>query len=117
MSVINKVLITGVIGDNPRITYLQQEEIVVNFILKNSYAKKNKDESLQTVVQFFNCSAYSRFINNLAKLVVPGNKVLVVGSLKQGSYKDKDGNYKNSVSITADSITVFGNKERNEEYE
>lgn len=117
MSAVNTVLITGTIGDNPKISYFANNDFVVNFSLKNSYIKKGKDGSMKLMTQFFSCSAFSSITKQLEKLVMPGNKVLIAGALRQSSYKDKDGEFKSSVQISVDTITVFGTREKENEYE
>lgn len=51
---------------------------------------------------FFNCTAFGKQVEALEKYTEKGNRIIVVGSIQNDSYTDKDGNKKQQTNIIVD---------------
>ena len=66
--------------------------------LRNSIAVDRRGEG----TDFFNITVFGKTAEAFDKYLKKGSKVVIEGHLQSDSYKDKDGNNKNSVSIIVD---------------
>lgn len=51
---------------------------------------------------FFNCTAFGKQVEALAKYTEKGARIIIVGSIQNDSYTDKEGNKKQQTNIIVD---------------
>lgn len=64
----------------------------------------NKDEDGSVITDFYRVSVWGALADTCARFLKKGSQITVIGNLKQRSYKDRSGNDRVSLDITADSI-------------
>ena len=85
----NKVIVVGNLSRDPEIRYTQSGTAVGNFSLAVS-RKWTKDGQQQEETSFIDCTAFGKQAELIGQYVHKGNKLGVVGRLKQDSWQDKE---------------------------
>lgn len=64
----------------------------------------------QPDVDFFNCTAFGKTADAMAQNIAKGSRILVVGSLQNDTYTDKDGKQRTSTKIMVNRWEYAGPK-------
>ena len=94
----NHIAIIGNITADPETRYTQSEKAITSF----SIAYNNvfyQGEEKKEVVSFFNCEAWGKIGENIAKFFHKGDKIAITGNLKQDRWEDQDGKSRSVVKI------------------
>lgn len=96
----NNIAITGRLTADPELHYSQNSNPYSKFsIAYNHYKKDQEDE-----VSFFNVIAFGVLAENVANSLEKGDRVNVVGSIKQNRWETDSGEKRSTVSIVADEV-------------
>jgi len=101
---VNNVVISGNLTKNPEVRVLSNREkpvTVTNFTLANNEPKKDGKTS------FVKVTAFGRTAEIVGEYLVKGQPVIVIGSLKQNSFENAEGQKVNYSYIQADSVQMF----------
>jgi single-strand DNA-binding protein len=91
MKNINLLIISGRLGGNPELKYLQSGDPICQFSIANSESWKNDKGEKQEKTMWVPCVAWGKQAEGLAKILKKGMAVTVEGSLVIRKYNDKDG--------------------------
>jgi single-strand DNA-binding protein len=69
----------------------------------------------EKVTDFFKCVAWRGLADNVAKYLVKGSEVCVLGTLQNRSYEDKDGNKRTITEIMTQEIDFLSKKKADEQ--
>lgn len=83
----NKVILCGRLTRDPRVTYTSGAESVC--VARYSLAVDRRTREQQA--DFISCVAFGRAAEFVEKYLKQGTKIIVSGSLRTGSYTDRDG--------------------------
>jgi len=101
---INTVTISGNLTRDPELRNLPSGNSVCNLRIAHNERFKGADGEWADRPQYFDVTVWSGFGEYLAKNLVKGEKVVVAGRLNWREYEDKDGNKRQAVDITANSV-------------
>lgn len=79
----NKVILTGRLTKNPEVKYSQDQTAIARYTLAVDRIKEGAD--------FINCVAFTKAAEFAEKYFKKGTKIVLVGRIQTGSYKNKDG--------------------------
>lgn len=107
----NKVAIIGFLGKDPELVDTKNGKKVCKFSIsvKRNYSSANGENKYD----FFNCVAWVKTGENIAKYCAKGSKIAIIGSLETNSYTDKNGNKRNEVVIVVGETEFLQTKPRN----
>lgn len=106
----NRVIISGRLTDNPRVSSSQNGVLIGNFSLAVNEFFNNQERT-----SFFDCVAFSGVAERLDKYCQKGSLVLVEGSIRQERWESKDGVKKNKVAIVVQRFEIFDKRKTGEE--
>lgn len=100
----NKVILIGRLTKDPEVNFIPTNgKAVVRFSLAVTRAYK-KDEA-----DFINCKAFGKTAETIANYITKGRQIALVGSIRTGSYEDKDGSKKYTTEVWVESFNFIGN--------
>ncbi|MFA7561750.1 MAG: single-stranded DNA-binding protein [Candidatus Izemoplasmatales bacterium] len=105
----NKVVLIGRLTKDPELRYTNTNIPVCSFSLavNRPFASNNNDKN----VDFFNCTAWRKQAENIAKYVNKGSMVAVEGRLQTRDYLDEKINARRYVTeIVCDSVVFLDTK-------
>ena len=109
---INQVVMIGNLTRDMEIRYAQNGNCIGNFSLAVNRAKKQGDKWIEET-SFFDVSLFGKMAESLKPYLVRGQKVCVVGYLKQDRW-EKDGKNYSKVVIVAENIQLCGGGKKDE---
>ena len=98
----NKVILIGNLTRDPELTETPSGVAVCKFSIAVSRDYTNANGEKET--DFFNITVWRGKAENCHKYLNKGNKVGIVGSLQNRSYKDKDGVKRTVTDIVAEDV-------------
>lgn len=104
MSQTNQVVLEGNLTADPETQQTQSGQTLTKLRLANNQSRKN-GETWENVAHFFNITTWGRTAERVATLE-KGSGVVVVGRLNFEQWKDKDGNNRNAVTVTANTVSA-----------
>lgn len=96
---INSVVISGRLGQDPELKYLPSGTAVASVNLAVDDYRKNQDGTSEKITNWFRCNFWGKTAEILANYANKGKKVTVSGSLVQRTWNDREGNQRQSVEI------------------
>lgn len=103
MKTINKIILLGYIGDDPR-PNPNSRVPVTTFSLATNYKHQDIDKTV-----WHNCVAFNKTAENAALYIRKGDKVYVDGNIDYSTY-DKDGVTMHSTKIIVQNFSVVHSK-------
>jgi single-strand DNA-binding protein len=112
MSSVNKAIIVGNAGRDTEVRHLASGMAVANVSIATSSYRKDKQtgERLEET-QWHRVTFYDKLAEIAGEYIKKGTKVYVEGTIKYGTYTDKDGVEKNTTDIIANQMTLLSSKE------
>lgn len=103
----NKVIMMGRLTRDPEVRYGQNSSAVGHFSI--AVDRRFKREG-QPDADFFNCTTFGKQAEFVEKYLKKGTKVVVVGSLQNNNYTDKNGVQRYDVQIIVDEVEFAESK-------
>ena len=105
LQIMNKVIITGRTGQNPEFGKMKSEKSYANFsvAITESYKDKNTGEWVN-LTDWVSCSSFGNTADYINKYIQKGDRVSIVGKLKQSSWDDKEGNKRSTLQLIVEHI-------------
>jgi len=104
----NKVILIGRLTRDPEMRTTGSGINVTSFSV--AVQRPFTDQSGERGVDFFNCTAWRKQAENIAKYCFKGSQVAVEGRMQNREYDDKDGVKRRVTEVQADSVTFLGSK-------
>lgn len=101
MSDINKIMLIGRLTQAPELQQTGGGSTVCNLSVANTRTYNVQTEKKE-YTSFFNCQAWGKLAETIAKYCVKGQQIAVDGRLQQRTWTDKQGNKRSSVDIVID---------------
>ncbi|KGQ44614.1 hypothetical protein JP28_03865 [Gallibacterium anatis] len=105
----NQVILLGNVGKDPTYQVLENKTLVATLSLATSYRYKVKDNEYKEQVDWHIIKAFGATAELISKHVKKGQKIQVVGQLKNNNYEDDAGVKHYGYFIRADRI-IFAEK-------
>lgn len=106
----NKVVLMGRLTGDPELRYTTSNMANAKFRLAVDRDYK-KDE-----VDFINCVAWGKTAETLSKYAAKGCRLLVSGSIRTGSYENREGKKVYTTDVNADQIKIIDFKDSGRTY-
>lgn len=106
----NKITIIGNLGRDPELRYTPQGVAVCDFSICTNEKKKDKTGQLQEVATWFRITLWRSQAENAAKYLKKGSQVYVEGRLSLEEWTDRDGNAKQTLSVTGTDMHFVGSR-------
>jgi len=90
MKSVNKVILIGNLGKDPEVKYTQAGVPVAKFSLATNERFKDKDGNWQDRTEWHNIVAFQRTAEIVGQYLKKGGKCYIEGSLRTGSWDDKE---------------------------
>jgi len=100
---INQLTITGNLTRDPELRSTTSGDSVCSIRIAHNDRRKVNGE-WTTVPQYFDVTIWKGMGEYVARELAKGDKVVIAGRLKWREFEDKDGNKRQAVDITADSV-------------
>ena len=112
MTDINNVTIIGRLTKDGSecFKYLPTGTACLNFSIAVNETYKTKDNKYEEFTNFFECSLFGKSAETLKDYFRKGNRIAVVGSLKQSTWQGKDGKKTSKVVIMVDNVQLLTQK-------
>ena len=107
---LNKVFITGNLTKDPETTTVANGDTMCRFTIAVNRRYTNKQTG-EKDVDFFNVTCWRGLAESCGRFLAKGKKVMVMGSLENRQFDDKDGNRKFYTDIIADEVEFFSAKD------
>jgi single-strand DNA-binding protein len=101
-----QVTVVGNLTADPELRFTQSGSAVVNFTVATNPRRfdRNSNQWVDGEAAFYRCSVWRQHAENIAESFNRGDRVIVVGSMQQRSYEDREGNKRTSFEIAADAV-------------
>ena len=107
MSSINCVILTGNVGQDPKITILDNGVKIANFSLATNKTYKNKAGEKVEQNDWHRIVMFNGSAEIAEKYVKKGSKIAIQGELRSRTYEDKFGEKRTIVEIYAEQLQLL----------
>ncbi len=107
---INRVILIGRLGDDPKSRYTPNGDAVVNFNIATNEAWKDKDGNPQVRTDWHRIVAWRQLAEFCIKYLKKGNRVYVEGRLRTRSWENKEGTTSHITEIIINHLQMLDNK-------
>tara|TARA_B110000305_G_C19318124_1_gene577531 strand:- start:722 stop:1057 length:336 start_codon:yes stop_codon:yes gene_type:complete len=111
MKIRNKVQLIGNLGDDPKITKLENGNSLAKFSIATNESYLNKTGDRVENTQWHNIIAWGKTAEIVEKILKKGNEVVIEGKLVNRSYEDDNGVKKYITEIQANELLKISAKE------
>ena len=106
----NKVILMGRMTDNPELRFMEGTgNAVTRFVVAINRPYKNAAGNQET--DFIRCLAFNKTAEIIANNFEKGNRILLEGAIKTGSYQNSDGNKVYTTDIVVSKVEFIEKKE------
>lgn len=93
---LNKVMLIGHLGQDPKVKYLENNRVVANFSVATNESYIDKNGERKTDTEWHQIEAWDQIAKNIDQLILKGKflkgtQVYVEGKIRSESYRDKSG--------------------------
>ncbi len=106
---LNKVMLIGNVGNDPEITYVQEDVPVAKFSLATSESYKDKNGEKVTNTEWHNIVIWRGLAKVVEQYVKKGAKLFIEGKISYQQY-EKDGVTKYFTTVVARNMEMLGGK-------
>ena len=107
----NQVVLIGRLTKAPELKYTTEEKAVCNFTLAVDRPSGNEREKR---ADFIRIQAWGRLAENCAKYLSKGKQVAVAGSIRTGSYQNRNGDTVYTTEVCAGNVQFLGSRKDSE---
>lgn len=109
----NSISLSGRLTKKPELKQTSTSKYVSDFTLAVNRGIKNENGEYE--VDFINCRCWNKTAENLCRYQDKGDYILVEGSIRYGTYTDKDGKERHTTYVLANSIEWTSKKNEKQE--
>lgn len=107
----NRVILTGRLGQDPEVRYVSPDVPVANFTMATSESYKNKDGERVENTQWHKCVVWRHLATLAEKYLNKGSHIAVEGKIEYKTYEGQDGVKKYFTEIVISNIEFLGKNE------
>lgn len=110
MAYLNKVMVIGNVGQEPKIFSFQNGKKKASFSVACSrhYRDTNGEQKEQTT--WVNCAAFGGIAEVIENYVSKGSQIFVEGELSVSTFTDQNGNKKSVTEVRVANMQILGNR-------
>lgn len=98
------VTFVGSAGGDPELKFIESGKALASFSLAVGQREKKGQEWVDGPTMWVRVTAWGTLGENVAESITKGTRVIVAGRYKMRTWKDKEGNERQSYEIDADAI-------------
>jgi single-strand DNA-binding protein len=103
-----EIKVKGRVGNDPELKFVTQEQLpLVTFNLAYTPRSRKNNEWVDGETMWFRVAMFGKKAEAIVDAVKKGDEVLVIGSVKQSTFKGKDGSDKTALEISATEIALI----------
>jgi single-strand DNA-binding protein len=106
----NKITIIGNLGKDPELRYTPQGVAICDFTMATNEKKKDKTGKQQEVATWFRITLWRSQAENASRYLKKGSQVYIEGRLSLEEWTDRDGNLKQTLSVTGTEMQFIGGR-------
>ena len=110
MSSVNKVIIVGNLGDDPKINYSSSGSTITNLSVATAESYKDKQGEKKEKVEWHRVVMYNKLAEIAGEYLKKGSKVYLEGKLQTRKWTDKQGAEHYTTEIIANEMKMLGSK-------
>jgi len=110
MSGVNKVILVGRLGADPKITYTKDQTPVANFNIATSESWTGKDGNKQEKTEWHRITVWKKLATLCKEYLSKGKQVYIEGKLQTRSWEDKNGQKRYTTEILAQTVQFLSPK-------
>ncbi len=114
MAGVNKVILVGNLGKDPEIRYLENGTAVANFPIATSESYKDKEGNRIDQTEWHNVVVWRKMAEIAERYLRKGSQIYLEGKLRTKPWEDQQGNKRYTTEIVADTFTMLGKREDNQ---
>ncbi len=114
MAGVNKVILVGNLGKDPEVRHLENGTAVANFPIATSESYKDKQGNRVDQTEWHNVVVWRKLAEIAENYLKKGSQIYLEGKLRTRSWDDPQGNKKYTTEVVADTFTMLGRKEDNQ---
>ena len=107
MGAVNKVMLIGNLGRDPKIRYTPSGQAVANFTLATTEVLTNKYGEKQDFTEWHRIVAWGRLAEICGEYLSKGRKIYIEGSLRTRSWEDKEGRKRWTTEVFARNMKIL----------
>ena len=107
---INKAIILGNLGEDPKTQYMPNGNAVTNISVATSISWQDQQGQKQEKTEWHRISAFGKLAEIIDKFLKKGSKVYIEGRLETKKYQAKDGTDRYSTSIIANEMQMLDSR-------
>jgi single-strand DNA-binding protein len=108
MGTVNRVILVGNLGRDAELRFTGTGTPVAKFSVATTETYKGRDGEKKEETEWHRINLWGKSAETLAQYLIKGKQVYVEGRLKTQKWKDKEGNDRTTVEVTADRVTLLG---------
>ncbi|MCE2740938.1 MAG: single-stranded DNA-binding protein [Sphingobacteriales bacterium] len=117
---LNKVMLIGNLGQDPKVKYLENNRVVAHFSIATNEYFTGKDGQKKIETEWHQIEVWDNLARNIDQLAISGKfgkgiQVYVEGRIKSENYRDKSGIEHQRKIIKANQIQLLGTHKSQEE--
>ena len=99
-----QVTLVGNVTSDPKLSFTPKGVAVTKFTVAVNERVKKDDQYVDGEPTFYRVTAWRQIGEQSAEHIVKGERVVVVGKVKQTSYTNKEGEQRYSLDVSADEV-------------
>ncbi|HEX3036970.1 MAG TPA: single-stranded DNA-binding protein [Thermodesulfobacteriota bacterium] len=107
MGAVNKVMLIGNLGRDPKIRYTPSGQAVADFTLATTEVLTNKNGEKQDFTEWHRIVAWGRLAEICGEYLSKGRKIYIEGSLRTRSWEDKEGRKRWTTEVFARNMKIL----------
>jgi single-strand DNA-binding protein len=111
---INKAILVGRLGADPKVRYTPDAVQVLNFPVATSEWKKSTDGTAQEKTEWHRVIVFGKLADRVAGLISRGTLVYIEGKIRTKSWEDRDGAKRSYTEIAAYTLRILEGKSPSE---
>ena len=112
---LNKVILVGHLGQDPKISYAQSGLPIANMRLATSERIRDKDGQYTERTDWHTIVTFDKQADFCGKYLAKGSLILVEGRLQTRKWQDKEGQDRYSTEVVANSVQSLGGRQQGAE--
>lgn len=115
MKSINKIMLSGNVGQDPELKSTPSGVFTLNFNIAVSFPKKSKDGAKEIETDWHAVRLYGKLAELMQQYIKKGTYLYVEGIARSTKYQDKDGQQKYYNYIIGSDVVLLGSKNKEED--
>lgn len=117
MNGINKVILIGSVGQDPKIVVTNNVKVAYLSIATNNTVTDKTTKEKKTLTEWHKIILFYKLADLAEQYIKKGSCIYIEGSLKANKYTDKNGVERNETNIVGKIINLLDKKEKSNEYQ